>query len=51
MNPRRRDTFKEILDHLVLTRELAILIQAKDSPITEAGITDARLETETALNT
>jgi hypothetical protein len=39
MNPRRRDTFKEILDHLVLTDELAILIQAKDSPTTEAGIT------------
>jgi hypothetical protein len=39
MNPRRKDTFKEILDHLVLTDELAILIQAKDSPTTEAGIT------------
>lgn len=38
MNPRRKDTFKEILDHLVLTDELAILIQAKDSPTTEAGI-------------
>ncbi|WP_200834880.1 hypothetical protein [Phyllobacterium salinisoli] len=38
MNPRRKDTFKEILDHLVLTGELAILIQAKDSPTTEAGI-------------
>jgi len=39
MNPRRKDTFKEILDHLVLTEELAILIQAKDSPTTETGIT------------
>ena len=39
MNPRRKDTFKEILDHLVLTDELAILIQAKDSPTTETGIT------------
>lgn len=32
MGPRRKDTFKEILDHLVLTDDLAILIQAKDSP-------------------
>ncbi|WP_187336283.1 hypothetical protein [Novosphingopyxis iocasae] len=39
MNPRRKDNHKEILDHLVLTEELAILIQAKDSPTTEAGIT------------
>lgn len=39
MNPRRKDNHKEILDHLVLTDELAILIQAKDSPTTEAGIT------------
>ncbi|AWC21238.1 hypothetical protein CO731_00686 [Aminobacter sp. MSH1] len=39
MNPRRKDTFKEILDHLVLTDKLAILIQAKDSPTSEAGIT------------
>lgn len=39
MNPRRRDNHKEILDHLVLTDELAILVQAKDSPTTEAGIT------------
>jgi hypothetical protein len=38
MNPRRKDTFKEILDHLVLTDELAILIQAKDSPTTDAGM-------------
>jgi hypothetical protein len=38
MNPRRKDTFKEILDHLVLTDDVAILIQAKDSPTTEAGI-------------
>lgn len=38
MNPRRRDTFKEILDHLILTDTLAILIQAKDSPTTETGI-------------
>ncbi|MEG8223094.1 hypothetical protein OSJ57_21130 [Sphingomonas sp. HH69] len=39
MNPRRKDNCKEILDHLVLTDELAILVQAKDSPTTEAGIT------------
>lgn len=39
MNPRRRDNFKEILDHLVVTDEVAILVQAKDSPITEVGIT------------
>lgn len=39
MNPRRKDNHKEILDHLVLTEELAILVQAKDSPTTEAGIT------------
>lgn len=38
MNPLRKDTFKEILDHLVLTESVAILIQAKDSPITEAGL-------------
>jgi len=38
MNPRRKDTNKEILDHLVLTDTIAILIQAKDSPTTEAGI-------------
>lgn len=39
MNPRRKDNHKEILDHLVLTDELAILVQAKDSPTTEASIT------------
>ncbi len=39
MNPKRKDNFKEILDHLVLTDEVAILVQAKDSPTTEAGIT------------
>ena len=39
MNPRRKDNQKEILDHLVLTEELAILVQAKDSPTTEASIT------------
>lgn len=39
MNARRKDNHKEILDHLVLTDELAILVQAKDSPTTEAGIT------------
>ena len=39
MNLRRKDNHKEILDHLVLTDELAILVQAKDSPTTEAGIT------------
>ncbi len=38
MNPRRKDTFKEILDHLVLTDTVAIFIQAKDSPTTEASI-------------
>lgn len=38
MNPRRKDTFKEILDHLVLTDDVALLIQAKDSPTTAAGI-------------
>lgn len=38
MNPRRKDTSKEILDHLVLTDTVAILIQAKDSPTTETGI-------------
>lgn len=38
MNPKRKDTFKEILDHLVLTDEMAILIQAKDSPTTVAAI-------------
>lgn len=38
MNLRRKDTFKEILDHLVLTDTVAILIQAKDSPTTEASI-------------
>lgn len=38
MNPRRKDTHKEILDHLVLTDSLAILIQAKDSPTTEISI-------------
>lgn len=38
MNPRRKDTNKEILDHLVLTDTIAILIQAKDNPTTEAGI-------------
>jgi hypothetical protein len=39
MNPRSKDNHKEILDHLVLTDDLAILVQAKDSPTTEAGIT------------
>jgi hypothetical protein len=38
MNPRRKDTFKEILDHLVLTDHVVLLIQAKDSPTTEVGI-------------
>lgn len=38
MNPLRKDTNKEILDHLVLTDTVAILIQAKDSPTTEASI-------------
>lgn len=41
MNPKRKDNHKEILDHLVLTEELAILFQAKDSPTTEAGISRA----------
>jgi hypothetical protein len=38
MNPKRKDTLKEILDHLVLTDEVAILVQAKDSPTTEDSI-------------
>jgi hypothetical protein len=38
MNPRRKDTFKEVLDHLVLTDTVAILIQAKDSPNTERSL-------------
>lgn len=32
INRLRKDTSKEILDHLVLTDSVAILIQAKDSP-------------------
>lgn len=38
MNPRRKDTSKEILDHLVLTDRVALLIQAKDGPTTEASM-------------
>jgi len=38
INPRRKDTNKEVLDHLVLTETIAIFIQAKDSPTTESGI-------------
>ena len=38
MNPRRKDTNKEILDHLVLTDDVAVLIQAKDSPTTETSL-------------
>jgi hypothetical protein len=54
MNPRRKDTFKEILDHLVLTDDVALLIQAKDSPTTEAGISRTlerkRLSTHSQIN-
>jgi hypothetical protein len=38
MNPRRKDNNKEILDHLVLTDDVAVLIQAKDSPTTEVSL-------------
>ena len=54
MNPRRKDTFKEILDHLVLTDNVALLIQAKDSPTTEAVISRTlerkRLSTHSQIN-
>lgn len=55
MNPRRRDNHKEILDHLILTDELAILVQAKDSPTTEASIARTikrkRLATHSQIDT
>ena len=38
MNPRRRDSNKEVLDHLVLTDDIMVLIQAKDSPTTETSL-------------
>ena len=38
LNPRRRDTNKEILDVLVLTDSHILLVQAKDSPNTETSL-------------
>lgn len=38
INPRRKDTYKEVLDHLVITESVAILVQAKDSPTTQDGL-------------
>jgi hypothetical protein len=38
LNPRRRDTNKEILDVMVVTCSHVLLIQAKDSPNTESGL-------------
>nr|WP_294543912.1 hypothetical protein [uncultured Rhodopila sp.] len=41
LNPRRRDTNKEILDVLVVTESHILLVQAKDSPNTETSLARA----------
>jgi hypothetical protein len=41
LNPRRRDTKKEILDVLVVADSHMLLVQAKDSPNTEASLNRA----------
>ena len=38
LNPRRKDTYKEILDVLVTTDSHVLLVQAKDSPNTEISL-------------